>query len=263
MATHLAHELGSMIEDRSFPNGEMVDSAPVLLLLDRRFDLITPMLTQWTYHAMLHESFGIHNGRVRMDKAHGERYVEYDLCPQQDEFLRDNIDCNFGELGGNVLSLVKEFQDITQQHQLNLETLPKMKRLIEDYPHYRRMSSYVSKHVDILDHISHQIDSLKLMRFSELQQDIATSKSTTISLLSRVTSFLKDDEVNYRQKLRIAIIYALKHRRCRKFDLLGFIDLLRSSGLLSEDIKVNFWSDILNLLVAEFHTLVFNSRLQG
>jgi len=42
------------------------DTPPVLLILDRRNDPVTPLLTQWTYQAMVHELLGIHNNRVDM-----------------------------------------------------------------------------------------------------------------------------------------------------------------------------------------------------
>jgi len=37
---------------------------PVLVILDRLNDPVTPLLTQWTYQAMVHELLGIINGRV-------------------------------------------------------------------------------------------------------------------------------------------------------------------------------------------------------
>ena len=37
---------------------------PLLLILDRRNDPVTPLLNQWTYQAMVHELLGIQNGRV-------------------------------------------------------------------------------------------------------------------------------------------------------------------------------------------------------
>jgi hypothetical protein len=37
---------------------------PLLLILDRRNDPVTPLLTPWTYEAMVHELLGIQNGRV-------------------------------------------------------------------------------------------------------------------------------------------------------------------------------------------------------
>jgi vacuolar protein sorting-associated protein 45 len=40
------------------------DAAPVVLVLDRRDDPVTPLLTQWTYQAMVHELMGVKNNRV-------------------------------------------------------------------------------------------------------------------------------------------------------------------------------------------------------
>ena len=34
------------------------DTPPLLLVLDRRDDPITPLLTEWTYQAMVHELIG-------------------------------------------------------------------------------------------------------------------------------------------------------------------------------------------------------------
>lgn len=44
-------------------------TAPLLLILDRRNDPVTPLLTQWTYQAMVHELLGITNGRVSMEEV--------------------------------------------------------------------------------------------------------------------------------------------------------------------------------------------------
>ena len=52
-------------EERTlFDFGRNTGGAPVLLILDRRSDPITPLLMQWTYQAMVHEILGIHNNRV-------------------------------------------------------------------------------------------------------------------------------------------------------------------------------------------------------
>lgn len=42
---------------------------PLLLILDRRNDPVTPLLSQWTYQAMVHELIGIQNGRVDLSNA--------------------------------------------------------------------------------------------------------------------------------------------------------------------------------------------------
>ena len=65
MAKKLAAEVRYQIgkEEQLF-NFKRTDTPPVLLVLDRREDPITPLLTQWTYQAMVHELLGIHTGRV-------------------------------------------------------------------------------------------------------------------------------------------------------------------------------------------------------
>jgi len=42
-------------------------------MVDRRNDPVTPLLSQWTYQAMVHEMLGITNGRVKID---GEEKLE-------------------------------------------------------------------------------------------------------------------------------------------------------------------------------------------
>jgi vacuolar protein sorting-associated protein 45 len=65
MAKKLATEVRyQMNQEEQLFNFRRTDTPPILLVLDRREDPITPLLTQWTYQAMVHELLGIHTGRV-------------------------------------------------------------------------------------------------------------------------------------------------------------------------------------------------------
>lgn len=44
---------------------------PLLLILDRRDDPVTPLLSQWTYQAMVHELLGLNDNRVVLKGAPG------------------------------------------------------------------------------------------------------------------------------------------------------------------------------------------------
>ena len=65
LAKKLATEVRYQItqEDQLF-DFRKPDTPPILLIIDRRDDPVTPLLTQWTYQAMIHEMLGIHNGRI-------------------------------------------------------------------------------------------------------------------------------------------------------------------------------------------------------
>lgn len=61
LATEVRYQMTQ--EDQLF-DFRKTDTSPILLLVDRRDDPVTPLLTQWTYQAMIHELLGIHNGRI-------------------------------------------------------------------------------------------------------------------------------------------------------------------------------------------------------
>ena len=70
LAKKLATEVRYRItqEDQLF-DFRRVDTPPILLIVDRRDDPVTPLLTQWTYQAMVHELLGINNGRVDLSEV--------------------------------------------------------------------------------------------------------------------------------------------------------------------------------------------------
>ena len=57
-----------MLQERThFDFGVRGGETPaVLLILDRRDDPVTPLLTQWTYQAMVHELIGISDNKVSL-----------------------------------------------------------------------------------------------------------------------------------------------------------------------------------------------------
>lgn len=61
---------------------------PLLLILDRKDDPVTPLLNQWTYQAMVHELLTINNNRVDLSTVEGapKDMKEVVLSTEQDEF---------------------------------------------------------------------------------------------------------------------------------------------------------------------------------
>lgn len=85
---------------------------PLLLILDRRDDPITPLLTQWTYQAMVHELLGLNNNRVVLRGAPGitKDLEEVVISATQDPFFAQHRLANFGDLGSAVKELLDEYQ---------------------------------------------------------------------------------------------------------------------------------------------------------
>mmetsp|Transcript_73524 Transcript_73524/g.209250 ORF Transcript_73524/g.209250 Transcript_73524/m.209250 type:complete len:393 (+) Transcript_73524:230-1408(+) len=85
---------------------------PMLLILDRKCDPVTPLLSQWTYQAMVHELLGLNNNRVVLKGAPGvsKDMEEVVLSSTQDTFFAQQRHANFGDLAGSIKELLDDFQ---------------------------------------------------------------------------------------------------------------------------------------------------------
>ena len=173
-------------EDQLF-DFRKVDTPPILLILDRREDPITPLLTQWTYQAMVHHLIGIHNGRVDLGSVPDIRpeLKEVVLSPDQDPFFKKNMYLNFGDLGGNIKDYVEQYQSKTKNN-ANIESITDMKRFIEEYPEFRKLSGNVSKHVTLVSELSRRVGAENLLEVSELEQSIACNDNHAADLKVRL-----------------------------------------------------------------------------
>ena len=159
------------------------DTPPVLLILDRRDDPITPLLTQWTYQAMVHEQLGIYNGRVDMNDVPDIRpeLKEIVVSQDQDPFFKKNMYLNFGDLGGSIKEYVDQYQSKTQSN-ANIESIEDMKRFVEDFPEFRKLSGNVSKHVALVGELSRRVGEDNLLDVSELEQSLACNDNHATDL---------------------------------------------------------------------------------
>lgn len=171
LATEVRYQLTQ--EEQLF-NFRKADTPPILLILDRRDDPITPLLTQWTYQAMVHEMIGINNGRVDLRDVPEIRpeLREIVLSQDQDPFFKKNMYQNFGDLGQNIKEYVEQYQ-VKTQNTMNIESIADMKRFVEDYPEFRKLSGNVSKHVTLVGELSRRVGEHDLLDVSELEQSLA------------------------------------------------------------------------------------------
>lgn len=93
MAKRLSEKIREVLikESNSFKFRQ--ESDPLLLILDRRDDPVTPLLNQWTYQAMVHELLSINNNRVDLSHIPGisKELQEVVLSAEHDEFYAEVI----------------------------------------------------------------------------------------------------------------------------------------------------------------------------
>jgi tRNA uridine 5-carboxymethylaminomethyl modification enzyme len=199
LARKLASEVRYLMnQEEQLFDFRKVDTPPILLVLDRREDPITPLLTQWTYQAMVHHLLGIQNGRVSLEDVPDIRQElkEIVLSQDQDPFFKKNMFLNFGDLGGTIKEYVEQYQSKTK-NSTNIESITDMKRFIEEYPEFRKLSGNVSKHVTLVSELSRRVAAENLLEVSELEQSLACNENHNTDLRVSVLNVNKKHHMLY------------------------------------------------------------------
>lgn len=232
MAKRLAEIVrGKMDEESVLFDFRKSDVPPLLLIIDRRDDPVTPLLNQWSYQAMVHELIGIRNNRVDLSRCPGitKELQEVVLSAEHDEFYQKNMYLNFGEIGQNIKTLMTEFQQNVKSNQ-RLESISDMKAFVENYPQFKKMSGTVSKHVTIVSELSRLVTERSLLDVSEVEQDLAC-QSDHSSALQNIRRQLANDNVSELDMMRMVSLYALRYERHSSNDVRGLFHMLSRRGV--------------------------------
>ncbi|KAH6661260.1 glucose inhibited division protein A-domain-containing protein [Truncatella angustata] len=234
LAKKLATELRySMTQEEQLFDFRKVDTPPILLILDRREDPATPLLNQWTYQAMVHHLLGIQNGRVDLGDVPEIRpeLKEIVLSQDQDPFFKKNMYLNFGDLGGNIKDYVEQYQSKTKNN-ANIESITDMKRFIEEYPEFRKLSGNVSKHVTLVSELSRRVGGENLLEVSEVEQSLACNDNHATDL-KNVQRLIQNIQVTEDAKVGLVALYALRYEKNPSNQLPMLVDLLTAAGGVS------------------------------
>lgn len=250
MAKKLGNEVQYRIQqDNALFDFRRTETPPLLLIVDRRNDPVTPLLSQWTYQAMVHEMLGIQNGRVSLGhvKEIKPELREIVLSADQDPFYSRNMYLNFGDLGENIKTYVTEYQSKTKSS-MNIESIADMKRFVEEYPEFRKLSGNVSKHVALVGELSRLVDQENLLEVSELEQSFATNENHN-SDLRNLQRLLEMPTISDDSKLRLVLLYALRYEKREGNAIPQLIDLLARAGI--SDSRLSLVASILAYAGAE------------
>lgn len=210
--------------------------SPLLLILDRRNDPVTPLLSQWTYQAMVHELVGITNGRVRIEHEEKLELRDIVLSSSSDPFFSQNLFANFGDLGAAIAAYVSDYQAKNTSiapSSSRIETVADMKRFVEEYPEFRRLGGNVTKHVTLVGELSRLVERDDLLAVSEVEQSLASQESHQADLRS-VMTLIASTKTPPSSKLRLAILYALRYQKLVGNQIAQVVELLIRNGVSAD-----------------------------
>lgn len=185
------------------------DTPPTLLILDRKSDPITPLVTPWTYQSMIHELIGISRNVVNL----GESGEQLTLSETQDAFYHESIHLNYGDLTDKFQKYVDDYKKQTKQSSIeNLKTqdLSELKKILTRFPEFKKLSNNILKHLNIISEIDKQILAQNLWAIGELQQTIVCELESHQQIKTRLMDMVADSSISTINKVKLLLIYVAK-----------------------------------------------------
>lgn len=164
-----------------FPN--FLEKNGTLMILDRNFDLITPLMYDWHYISLIYEHVEINNQIIKINKK------EFSL---RDSFFNENKLLEISKVGINIENLIKE-KDLFEK-KINSQNFEEIKKALD-------LKNKLETHLSIYTHLMDIC--VKNNEFSEYQNEILRNKD----------SFDINKVSNFDEKLRfnIVLLYFLKY----------------------------------------------------
>lgn len=230
IAKRIAHEASKLMyqQESGLFDFRRTEVSPVLLIIDRRDDPVTPLLNQWTYQAMVHELIGIQDNKVNLKNVAKlpKDQQEVVLSSEQDAFFKANMYENFGDIGMNIKKMVDDFQQVAKSNQ-NIQTIEDMAKFVDNYPEYRKMQGNVSKHVTLVTEMSKIVEERKLMLVSQTEQELSCNGGQGAAF-EAVTNLLNNDNTSDVDRLRLVMLYALRYEKESAVQLMQLFNKLAS-----------------------------------
>mmetsp|Transcript_26975 Transcript_26975/g.43432 ORF Transcript_26975/g.43432 Transcript_26975/m.43432 type:complete len:370 (-) Transcript_26975:4580-5689(-) len=209
----------------------------LLLVLDRKDDPVTPLLTQWTYQAMVHELLGIRNNRVSMKNAPGVKSdMEEIVLSLSDQFFETHMFSNFGDLGEAIKELLDSYQKL-QHSNKKINSIEDMQRFVESYPQFKQFATNVSKHVAVVSELARLVDTHRLLDISQLEQELSCT-SDHASQVEEVKEKVRSSNTSQVDAVRLVLLYAIRYETHSGNALTQLKRMLREKGVTEVDIQL-------------------------
>lgn len=250
MGSKLAQEILYTIEkpNNSLFDFKLRDTPPLLLILDRKNDPITPLLQPWTFQSMVHELIGIDNNTVDLSHTSGvsKELEKIVLSSKQDKFFEEAMYLNFGDLSDKIKSYVTDYKAKTNSNK-NIESIEDMKHFIEEFPEFKKLSGNVSKHMTLASEINRQLDHQRLWEVSEIEQNLSSHDQHNQDLreIEKILNNVNTDPsqqskppISMKLKLRLVILYALRYETNSNNQLTKLKMILQNQGIALQDLAL-------------------------
>lgn len=214
LAVELYEVLSDMQRAGHIPERETCE----IIITDRGFDPVAPIIHEWTYEAMIHDLL------EGTDALHGKVFT-YDAETQggktesKDHILdeRDSmhVDLRHRHFASASLKISQSLDDLRAKSRVASRPavgaldLRSMGKLVQALPQYRDQLQQLAAHVELASSLNRQIDIHKLTDLGKLEQDLVYGDATSKELIAFLSS---NQMLPATDKVRALLCYSATHQ---------------------------------------------------
>lgn len=229
-----------------FPSRIQADhERPTLLLLDRAFDPLSPLVHEFTYQAMVHDLLPVVDDRYHYD------YVGQNNKTISKEVLLNNLDPLWGRFSHMHIAdlttiLHAEYKQFLQDHKHTADLHNKKSNIdvkqlsegIKGMPKFQEQAARYSLHIHITAELVRKYNAFSLEAIATLEQAMATGEDAARkqyrSALAELKALLAREDIvtSPEDKMRLLMLYVISQDGIKQDERRQLMEL---AGILPED----------------------------
>jgi hypothetical protein len=228
----------------TFP--ESTDNQATLLIIDRGFDLVAPVMHEYTYQAMLYDLLDIQGEKYQhVIETDGKKETKDVLLNENDilwptyrhVFIADCID----QVTQNFAEFTKSNKAAGFQKNMGGNELKDASDAIRAMPQFREYVGKYSLHIALSSKLMEIFNQKRLEDVSKVEQNLAVGEDVNGQALKNaaadVSSLLQDTGIGAMEKLRLLIVYLLTQENIRQSDCEKLMEMAKVGHTDRETIK--------------------------
>jgi len=210
-----------------------------LLILDRSYDSVAPVIHEWTYECMVHDLLELEGNTFRysVESTQGKTDEKEVLLDEGDNLWSELRHTFIAEVYSSLADRFKEFQSKNKAAKLGGAGLKgemsnsSIRQLIVALPQFREVLGKLSLHIQISSDLRSVTNEHILTDVGELEQDLVLGDKHSKDLIT----FLQENQANMDRldKVRLFMCYCATHPE--KLDTVKLTQWQKLAGLRKED----------------------------